>query len=88
MNKKDSDNMDELYHLVKIAKIKRGAIEQILKRIDSTDRQYEWLRGSYDTLARIIAEIEQIRPGIDHEVIDVIAPTWNQRLMEITPIQD
>ncbi|HOO04776.1 MAG TPA: hypothetical protein PLJ11_08655 [Methanomassiliicoccales archaeon] len=71
-----------------MAKIKRGAIEQILKRINSTDPQYEWLRGSYDTLAQIIAEIEQIRPGIDREVVDVNAPTWNQRLMEIMPTHD
>ena len=70
--------MDELYHIVKIAKVKRNAIAMIMKRIQSTDPQYEWLRGSYDTLAQIIAEIEQIRPGIDADVVDVIAPTWKQ----------
>lgn len=75
--------MDELYHLVKIAKIKRGAIEQILKRMPPNDRSYEWLRGQYDCLAQIIAEIEQINPGIDRRVIDIIAPTWNQRAMEL-----
>jgi hypothetical protein len=75
--------MDELYHIMKIAKVKRGAIEQILKRIDSTDSKYEHLRGQYDALAHIIAEIEQIHPGIDERTTEIIAPTWKQREAEL-----
>jgi hypothetical protein len=76
--------MNDLEYIIKIATLKRSAIEFFL----DNNREYKgskYLIGQYDALAQIIGEIERLYPGIVTATlspIDIVANKWNQHEAE------